>query len=259
MNTIALLAALTVFRVDPWFHKPILPDADPEKGVVTDTIPFAAAKGEIEAISFVVNPDADYAKVDVVPSDLIGPGDARIPASAADVALVKVWFRPGGRWISSWKGDQANPEPINNLGLHDDALIKVDWENKVNYLRGEYPDGVYYMDISRRDLDTHFNHDCEPVKDAPKFVPFDLKKGFRQQYLITWKIPKDAKPGDYKGTITLSTLNSQLSTCPSRSTRSCCRVPAPTTIHASRTSRTGWARRRWTGCSWRGTGWTVPR
>ena len=212
MNAIVLLAALTVFRVDPWFHKPILPDADPEEGVVTDTLSFAAAKGEIEAISFVVKPDADYAKVDVVPSDLIGPGDAKIPASAADVALVKVWFRPGGRWISSWKGDQANPEPINNLVLHDDALIKVDWENKVNYLRGEYPDGVYYMDISRRDLDTHFNHDCEPVKDAPKFVPFDLKKGFRQQYLVTWKIPKEAEPGDYKGTITLSIRNSQLST-----------------------------------------------
>ena len=204
MNTIAILAALTVFHVDPWFHKPILPDADPEGGVVTDTISFAAAKGEIEAISFVVKPDADYAKVDVVPSDLAGPGGAKIPASAADVSLVKVWFRPASRWNSSWRGNQAKPELINNLVIHDDALVKVDFENKVNYVRGEYSDGPYYMDMSHTDLKTHLNNDCEPIHDAPKFVPFDLKEGFRQQYLVTWKVPKDAKPGDYRGTVTLT-------------------------------------------------------
>ena len=210
MLTIPILAALTVFQVDPWFHKPILPDADPEQGVVTDTLAFAAAKGETEAVSFVVNPDRDLPKVDVVPSDLTGPGGAKIPASAADVALVKVWYRPGGRWNSSWAGGAR--EPINNLVLHDDALVRVDWETKTNYLRADYPDGPTYLDISRKEPDTPFFDDLEPVRDAPKFVPFDLKKGFRQQYLVTWKVPKDAAPGDYKGTISLSTPNSQLLT-----------------------------------------------
>ena len=212
MNTILILAALTVFRVDPWYHKPFLPDADPEGGVVTDAISFAAAKGEIEAVSFVVRPDADYAKVDVVPSDLTGPDGAKIPASAADVTLVKVWFRAGGRWNTSWAGDRTKPEPISGLVLHDDALVKVDWEKKINYVRGDYSDGPTYLDMSHRDLRTRLNTDCEPIRDAAKFVPFDLKKGFRQQYLVTWKIPKDAKPGDYKGTIILSTPDSQLST-----------------------------------------------
>ena len=209
MNVVVLLAVLTVFRVDPWCNKPFLPDADPAGGVVADTLSFAAAKGEIEAVSFVVNPDADYAKVDVVPSDLTGPGGARIPASAADVALVKVWFRPGGRWNTSWAGDLSKPTPVANLVLHDDALVRVDWEKKINYLRGESSGGTYYMDMGRNDLKTHFNNDCEPVRDAPKFVPFDLKKGFRQQYLVTWKVPKDAKPGDYAGALEIRQSDNQ--------------------------------------------------
>ena len=209
MNMLAMLAALTVFRVDPWCNVPFLPDADPAGGVVTDAIDFAAAKGEIEAVSFVVRPDADYEKVDVVPSDLKGPDGATIPASAADVALVKVWFRPDSRWNSSWSGNQAKPTLINNLVLHDDALVKVDFENKINYLRGSYPDGPVYLDMSHTDLQTHLNNDCEPIHDAPKFVPFDLRKDFRQQYLVTWKVPKDAKPGEYKGTIDLKTSKAQ--------------------------------------------------
>lgn len=212
MNTLALLAALTVFRVDPWYHEPILPDADPKCGVVTDDFPFAAAKGEFEAVSFVVRPDRDLLKVDVVPSDLTEPGGGRIPADAADVTLVKVWFRPGGRWVTSYAGNRGKPEPINNLLLHDDAVVKVDFENKVNYVRGRYSDGYAYLNMSRTDIDTAFNDSLEPVSDAPKFVPFDLRKGFRQQYLVTWRVPKEAKPGDYVGTVRLVSAGADLAT-----------------------------------------------
>lgn len=202
MNALLLLA-LTVFRVDPWCNTPFLPNEDPTGGVVTNEIAFAAAQGEFEAVSFVVRPDRDYEKVDVVVSELSGPDGARISADAADVTSVKVWFRPDGRWNSSWRGNQQKPEPINNLVLHDDGLVKVDWENKVNYLRGDYADGPSYMDMSHTDLKTHFENDLEPVRDASKFVPFDLKKDFRQQYLVTWKVPREAKGGRYAGTIAL--------------------------------------------------------
>jgi len=203
MNVLFLLAALTVFKVDPWGNVPYLPDADPAGGAATDAISFAAAQGEFEAVSFVVRPDEDLARVDVVVSDLKGPGGAAIPASAADVALVKVWFHPDGRWNSSWGGNAGCPTPLNCLVLHDDALVKVDWKDKVNYLRVDYSDGPTYVNMSRRDCKAHFDHDLEPVRDAPKFVPFDLKKGFRQQYLVTWKVPKDAPGGKYAGTLAL--------------------------------------------------------
>lgn len=211
MNAFILLAALTVFKVDPWCNEPFLPNADPKGGVKTDTISFAAAKGEIEAFSFVVLPDRDYPKVDVVVSDLAGPG-GKIAADRADVSLVKVWFRPDSRWNSSWRGNQAKPVPINNLILHDDALVRVDWEKKVNYLRGSFPDGDYYMDMSHTDKKTFFNNDCQPIHDAPKFVPFDLKKDFRQQYLVTWKVPAEARPGKYMGKVRLVSNGTSLAT-----------------------------------------------
>lgn len=203
MSLSVLLAALTVFRVDPWSTVPFLPDADPAGGVVADALSLMAARGEFEAASFVVKSDADVPNVDVVVSALAGANGATIPADAADVASVKVWFRPGGRWMSWWRGDQAHPAPINNLVLHDDGLIRVDWTNKVNYLRVDYADGVEYLDVTQREQDPPFNDGLEPVRDAAKFVPFDLKADFRQQYLVTWKVPKDAKAGVYKGTVAL--------------------------------------------------------
>ena len=203
MTLSILFAALTVFRVDPWSAVPFLPDADPAGGVVSDSLAFAAAKGEIEAVSFVVKSDEDVPQVDVVVSALAGDGGATIPADAADVASVKVWFRPGGRWMSTWRADQEHPAPINNLVLHDDSLVRVDWANKVNYLRVDYADGPAYVNVSQREQDPPFNDGLEPVRDAAKFVPFDLKANFRQQYLVTWKVPKDAKAGAYKGTVSL--------------------------------------------------------
>ena len=203
MNTAILLAALTVFRVDTFHHVPFLPDKDPDGGVVADALDVEAAKGEFEPVSFVVNPDADAPQVDVVVSDLVGAGGAKIPADAADVTSVKVWFRPGGRWMSTFRGNVFNPEPINTPLLHDDSVIRVDWENKVNYLRVDYEDGPAYVNISQRARKAGWSEGVEPVHDAPKFVPFDLKADFRQQYVVTWKVPKDAKAGVYKGSVSL--------------------------------------------------------
>lgn len=203
MSTAILIAALTIFRVDPFSHVPILPDKDPFGGKVVDSLSVAAAKGEIEPVSFVVSPDRDIPQVDVVVSELSGADGAKIPADAADVASVKVWFFPAGRWMTTWRGDQNKPMPLNTLVLRDDGLIRVDWTNKVNYLRIDYADGPTYVNISQKTRDPGWNYSLQPVKDAAKFVPFDLTAGFRQQYLVTWRVPKDAKPGKYDGTVSL--------------------------------------------------------
>ena len=119
-------AAFSLIWVDPYGDTPYLPNAFPAGGIETNQVSLAAAKGEIETVSFSVKPERDMKKVDFVPSDLVGPGGSKVAASAADFALVKVWYRAGGRWTTSWCGKMGSPELINDLVIHDDDLIRVD-------------------------------------------------------------------------------------------------------------------------------------
>ena len=208
MNTLALLlgAACTTWWVDPYGDVPYLPDAEPHGGVVTNVLSCAAAKGEIETISFSVQPSRDLKKVDFRPSDLTGPGGAKIPAACADFALVKCWYRAGGRWRTSWCGNHGKPELINDLVLHDNDLIRVvedeDYAKRTVLVRFSYPEGPVWVDMRKHGNGSdHFLHEVYPVMDAKKFVPFDLQKDRFQQYWFTWKIPQDAKPGVYRGTL----------------------------------------------------------
>ena len=200
MNLLVIASAFTLWWVDPYGDTPYLPDAEPKGGVVTNVLSLAAAKDEFETVSFSVCPARDLKKVDFVPSDLTGPGGAKIPASAADFALVKVWYRAGGRWSTSWAGSPGKPELINDLVLHDDNLIRVDEQEKTISLRIDYPHGTEYVDMRKRG-GPHFNSSLHPVMDAKKFVPFDLRKGRYQQYWFTWHVPADAAPGVYRGTL----------------------------------------------------------
>ncbi len=221
MNTLSLIlgAALSVWWVDPYSDQPYLPDAEPAGGVVTNVLSLAAAKGEIETVSFCVKPERDLAKVDFIPSELTGPGGAKIPASAADFALVKVWYRADGRWKTSWSGNTGRPTLINDLVLHDDDLIRVveseDLAKRTILLRFSYPEGPVYVDMRKHgNGGDHFRHELFPVMDAKKFVPFDLKKGRFQQYWFTWRIPADAQPGLYRGTLDVKEAGKPLGALP---------------------------------------------
>ena len=199
-----LSAALSLIWVDPYGETPFLPDAFPKGGIETNMLSLAAAIGEIETVSFSVLPARDLSKVDFVPSALSGPGGATIPAEAADFALVKVWFRAGDRWVNSWAGKLDSPALINDLVLHDDGLVKVDEEGTNMFLRIDGEDGPRYADIRHKGRDSRFRHDLEQVRDAKRFVPFDLKAGRYQQYWLTWRVPADAKPGLYRGVVAVS-------------------------------------------------------
>lgn len=194
-------AAFKLFWVDGYSAERFLPDSDPVGGVLTNELGMAAAQGEIESMSFVLNPELDIPRATFKVSDLVGPGRTKIPSSAVDFALVKVWFRAEGRWQHYYAGNRSKPTPINELILHDDSLVKVDWTEKKNYLRVDYPSGSRYFDMSSKDCKEPFNCSLQPVRDAARFVPIDLRKGFRQQFWVTVSVPKDAKPGVYKGTI----------------------------------------------------------
>ena len=221
MSNLALLAsaALSLWWVDPYGDKPYMPDEPPDGGVETNVLSCAAAQGEIESLSFCVKPVRDMRKVGFTPSDLTGPGGAVIPASCADFALVKVWYRADTRWWNSWQGNIWAPTLIPNLIIHDDDLVHVveseEATNRTVLVRISYPEGVEYVDMRKHGgKGSAFNHSLHPVIDAPSFVPFDLKKDRFQQYWLTWKVPSDAKPGLYKGSLAVSEDGAHLADIP---------------------------------------------
>ena len=57
-------AAFSIIWVDPYGDDPYLPDAFPKGGVETNLVSLAAARGEIETVSFSVQPARDLRKVD---------------------------------------------------------------------------------------------------------------------------------------------------------------------------------------------------
>jgi len=207
--TALLLAALPLWWVDPYGDDPVLPESPPKRGVATNVLACAAARGEIETVSFAVRPAEDLVRVDFVPSDLTGPDGARIASACADLRLVKVWYRAGGRWGTSWCGNNAKPELIPDLVLHDDGLVRTvedpDPAKRTILLRFSYPEGERYVDMRRHGGgESRFAHELHPVRDAPRFVPFDLKANRTQQYWLTWKVPADAAPGVYRGRLAVT-------------------------------------------------------
>jgi len=199
-----LAAAWTAFQIDPFYTKPHLRDRAPEDGRETTELVAHAAIGEIEAVSFMFRSDAAIAKLNLVPSDLKGPGGAVIPAAAVDVRTVKVWWQDKIRWDNyyNWEKYAKKNALLPDILLHDDALIRVDEAGTNNFLRMDYPEGVRYVCVSE-DTPDAFNDDLEPVRDAKTFIPFDVKAGEYRQYWLTLRVPEDAQPGAYAGRIAL--------------------------------------------------------
>ncbi|MCQ2388330.1 MAG: hypothetical protein MJ138_01295 [Kiritimatiellae bacterium] len=199
MNAMLLLAAISLYKIDPYWVNPHMHDAKPDDATETSELKAWAARGEFESVSWVACADGDLPKFDVVRTDLAGPGGAKLPASAIDVKTVKVWFQPAGFWTTTWAGNIWRPEPIPALVLHDDTLVKVDYSNKVNYVRFDYTSGSIYTRMSGPDRTEWLNYTREPLADAEDYVPFTLEKGFYKQFWLTYHVPMDQKPGVYKG------------------------------------------------------------
>ena len=204
MNAAALaLASLFAFRqVDPYFHEPYLPDTPVENAPAV--LEVDAALGEIESASFLVRPSADLKAQDVKPSDLRGPGGATIPASAVDVKIVKVWWAGVSNWDSDRHGREEPVRLLPDAILHDDGLVRVDLEKRVNYLRIDYPSGTRYVDILTTGRAQPLKYYLEPFRDAPSFVPVDLPRDTTRQFWITVKTPRGIPPGVYSGELAFS-------------------------------------------------------
>ncbi len=176
----------------------------PVDGTLGGPVRIVAAKGEFEPASVVFYPFANAGKVELKVSELVGK-NGKIPASALDVKVVKVWYQTGTAWYSYF-ADTAGRELVPELLLNDESLVKVDQKTQDNYLRVDRPKprGTEYVWISNpMRLEVPFNDHLEPVSDTPTLQPFAFTAGEFKQIWFTLEAPGDAE-GAYSGTIAVT-------------------------------------------------------
>ena len=204
-DTSSLLVSVT----SPISERPVLPyspdDISGIHGILEDRLYVVATPGEYEPASFVVHALRDINALEVEVSDL-KMDESRIDASNIDVKVVKCWYQAGSAWKSLGQNKQ-NKVLVPELLLNDDTLVKVDYENKENYLKLSFPDGEKYVWISDSKDETRerviLPFEEFPVQDSSVLLPVGIPANTNKQFWITVKVPDNAPPGIYKGCIKL--------------------------------------------------------
>jgi hypothetical protein len=143
----------------------------------TEEIYLAAAPDSFAPASFVIRSgDADLDGLMVEASGLQARdqnGGAVIPAEDIDIRLVKCWYQAG-----IGLGDTRHKTLMPELLLHDNDLVRVDYENQVNLLKN-----------------------LDRIEDADTLKSFALPKRRNQQVWLTIHVQEGTRPGFYEGTI----------------------------------------------------------
>ncbi len=165
-----------------------------------NTLSITACRDQFESGSFVITAQKDLAGITIGVPDLTSAQGNRIPADALNVRLVKAWYQaddtnilidqPGSRFLT--------PE----LLLKDDSLVKVDYTNKVNYLRVTVNGAQQYIDISSPSAKFPSN---AQFQDAQTLQPFSLATNENKQVWLTVHVPANTPSGDYSGDLTITT------------------------------------------------------
>ena len=154
---------------------------------------LSGCRGEYESVTAAVYALDDVKGLRVSATALKGPAGT-IPASAIDIHVVKCWYQ-AGRGI----GDLRNKMLVPELLLKDDALVRVDTEKGENYLRSTAADGTQAYLLCSGPKSENLA-DVRPV-DAETLQPVDVPARALKQFWFTLRIPEDAKPGVYRGSV----------------------------------------------------------
>ncbi len=182
---------------EPITNIKILPYTYPIPATIGHTLSIKACQGEFEPTSFIIHANKEFKSINIIAQDLIGPGGKKFPASAADIRLVKCWYKSSDKSIRQSKTRILTPE----LLLHDNSLIKVDCVSKKNYLKVKKNGRSEYLDISSTGnaIPSGVTFD-----DSDKLQPFNLAAGQNIQVWVTVKVPSEIEAGNYKGQISLT-------------------------------------------------------
>lgn len=159
----------------------ILPYSDKiANAVKTDSLNIIGAPDSYEPVSFVIRSgDADLKDVMVEVTDLKAQiidnsgktETAILPKDNIDIRVVKCWYQ-AGVGLADTEHKTLTPE----LLLHDDDLVRVDYERQVNIVRNK-----------------------ETVNDSQRLRPFLLPKRQNKQIWLTAHFEDRVPPGKYKG------------------------------------------------------------
>lgn len=141
---------------------------------------------------------------------------AKIPSVDVDFYIVKEWYQAGGAWLAVGKPLMFPDRKIlvPELLLKDENLVKVDYQNKINYLRINIKGIEKYYSISnakpktKKSID-YFSPEYE-VNEATKLKGFDLEKGVAKQVWVTINIASSVAPGKYKGKMLIKKADVEL-------------------------------------------------
>jgi hypothetical protein len=157
--------------------------------VKSDRIAIQACPGEYEPASFVIRTgDVALKNANITVSDLFrisetpkSDGKSMISSQSIDVRLVKCWYQ-AGESIRDLDNKTLTPE----LLLHNEMLVDANHLWQVNIVR-----------------------DFREIDDSENLHPFDVEERSNKQVWLTFSIPEDIGPGQYKGTITISSQSAK--------------------------------------------------
>ena len=219
------------YSVPTTSERQYLPDTYPEDGIAGAPCSIIAARDEYEPGSFILYAVKDWGKVQFRVGDLRNENGDVISSKELDLKTVKVWYQNGNGWYSYFQdvGKRLCPE----LLLNDEDLIRVDETTEDNYARLTEKDGSvswFWITAPRAaaqvrtpEVYQSSGRSNEPFlcmrenfRDAEEFKGATLSAGRCKQFVLTVHVASDAKPGIYKGMITLEKDGGKIDDVPIR-------------------------------------------
>jgi len=162
-----------------------------------NNISITASRGQFESGSFIITAQKDLSGIGISVPNLQSAQGNSIPADAVNVRLVKVWYQSGEDFKYTTPAGILTPE----LLLKDDSLVKVDYVNRINYLKVSINGIEQYIDISNPNAAFPTN---AQIHDTATLQPFSLEANENKQVWLTVHVPDGTPAGDYYGEITIT-------------------------------------------------------
>lgn len=199
--------------VDPMGYAVYFKDSDIPAAAVGGDLRLVAAKGEYEPASFLVRSLSGMPGLVPVVSDFRTVDGKTIPASAADIRIVKQMIRSPGGGLGSKNVRALMPGAL----VHDDACLRVDEEKMEMFMRLSFPESNGWQCVShtaKGRAAPYYDAAKYPFRDAATIQPLDLPAGRTLQYWVTVHVPDDAAAGLYRATVRLMSKGAQKAEIP---------------------------------------------